>query len=729
MSLTLLFGLMTLIPAVVAILLGILSRVSAFRMPALAATAVAALAAAIPIIGLILLTSDLAYATPLRFAFLGDSDAPFAPLFRADGFSFYAAWGIAALITPLLLWLAWRDAGRLADPSGRLLAELALALGLEVCALHLVFSDNLLWLGLAWVVLVALAWLLGEQGAESGELDYLGLACMLIGPVVTVLLLIVIAIVPKEHTLFGLAGHSAASPFQIILLAIALTLAGGGYPFVAWVRRRAAFTTPSGFAALLVLALPAVIFVAARSWAALRSYNGLWPEIGAVIPPITGGIALAVLGALTLAISGLLALGRRDGRTLVALLATAQVGWGLFALGSSEPAAAIGVVFLLATSVVGLGAMITSLVAGGALTSDDEPDAAGPLPFGLAPRPLNLFAWCAGAATLLGVPFFGGFVARHLMTSGTLSGTKLAIPLLGLAWLGDALFAVALIRATVLAFRANPDDLAVDASDVDETADETADEDEDEDKDAGTVKPARSWATTTTELLELPGVVLALIALALGIFPQTFLSMGVLFATDQLAPEGAANGILRVVPFGYATNNSQWLPGIFWLAALALGVVVALLRIGSQRTAVTLETSGDEQLTGMESDALDEPGAVWLDLAPSFTSPWTQVAGRQLIGGIDEDDEYAEALDEEADEDAEDEEDEEGDDDSDADVTIPPDAPEDDAVEPESAEPVEVVEPANDIAPTNGATEPTKPTKPTKTQRARNTEKRGQARK
>ena len=722
MSLTLLFGLMTLIPAVVAILLGILSRVSAFRVPALAAMAVAALAAAIPIIGLILLTSDLAYATPLRFAFLGDSDAPFAPLFRADGFSFYAAWGIAALITPLLLWLVWRDAGRLAGATGRLLAELGLALGLEVFALHLVFSDNLLWLGLAWVVLVALAWLLGEQGAESGELDYLGLACMLIGPVVTVLLLIVIAIVPKEHTLFGLAGHSAASPFQIILLAIALTLAGGGYPFVAWVRRRAAFTTPSGFAALLVLTLPAVIFVAARSYAALRSYNGLLPEIGAVVPPITGGIALAVLGALTLAISGLLALGRRDGRTLVALLATAQVGWALFALGSSEPAAAIGVVFLLATSVVGLGAMISSLVAGGVLTSDDEPDAAGPLPFGLAPRPLNLFTWSAGAATLLGVPFFGGFVARHLMTSGTLSGTKLAIPLLGLAWLGDALFAVALIRATVLAFRANPDDLAVDTSDVEGAADE------DEDVDVGTVKPARSWATTTAELLELPGVVLALIALALGIFPQTFLSMGVLFATDQLAPEGAANGILRIVPFGYATNNSQWLPGIFWLAALALGVVVALLRLGAQRTAVTLETSGDEQLTGMESDALDEPGAVWLDLAPSFTSPWTQVAGRQLIGGIDEDDEYA-ALDGEATEDEEDEEDEGGDDDSDADETIPPDAPSDDAVTPESAEPVEVVEPANDIAPTNGATKPTKPTKPTKTQRARNTEKRGQAQK
>jgi formate hydrogenlyase subunit 3/multisubunit Na+/H+ antiporter MnhD subunit len=579
-----------------------------------------------------------------------------------------------------------------AASSGRLLAELGLTLGLEACALHLVFADNLLWLGLAWVLVVGLAWLLGEQGAEGGQYDFLGLACMLIGPVITMLVLLLISLTPKEHTLFGLAGHSAASPLQIILLAIALTLAGGGYPFAAWVRRRAAFTTPSGFAALLLLTLPVVVFVAARAWAALRSFEGLWPEIGAVIPPITGGIALAVLGALTLAISGLLALGRRDGRTLVALLATAQVGWGLFALGSSQPAAAIGVVFLLATSVVGLGAMIVSLVAGGVLTADDEPEAAGPVPFGLAPRPLNLFAWCVGAATLLGIPFFGGFVARHLITSGTLSGTKLAIPLLGLAWLGDALFAVALTRATVLAFRADPAD----------STEEVADEDV-----SKVTSDANHRASTTAELLELPGVALALIGIALSIVPQTFMSsLGALFATDQLAPEGAASGALRILPFGYATSNSQWLPGIFWLAALVLGAVALLLRIGSRRTAVTLETSGGKLLTGMESDALDEPAAVWLDLAPSFTSPWTQLAGRQLIGGIDEDDDYAETLDEKLDE-----EDDEGDDTGD-DESGPPDAPDGEAEPLEPAAPVEPVEavekrgkgvPANGVAKKSGA--------------------------
>lgn len=653
MSLTLLFGLMTLAPAVVAILLVILSRLTTFRLPSPVAFALAGLAAAAPIVGLILLSSDLAFPTPLRFAFVGNSATPFAPVFRADGLSFYSAWGISVLIVPLLLWLVWMDAGRAAGSSNRLLAELGLVIGLEVCALQLVFSDNLLWLGLVWLALVALTWYLGEQGAESGNLDYRGLIAMLVGPALTVLVLLLVAITTKDHTFYGLAGHSAASPWQIVLLAVTLSLAGGGYPFVAWVRRRAAFATPSGFGALLALALPVVVFVGARAWSALQATtSGLWPQIGAVTPPITGGIALAVLGSLSVAIAGLLALGRRDGRTLVALLATAQVGWGLFALGSSQPAAAIGVVILLATSVVGIGAMTASLVSGGILTADDEPDGSGPAPFGLASRPLNLLAWSVGAATALGVPFFGGFIARHQITAGTLAGTKLGIPLLGLAWLGDALFALALIRATVLAFKADPDELA----------------------DVEAEKPARSSAS---ELLELPGAALAVIGIALGIFPQAFLNFGALFAVDQITPEGAGNGVLRVIPFGYTTGNSQWLPGIFWLAAVVLTGAILLIRLGTRRTAVTLETSGEEALTGlgMEREALEEPAVVWVDLASAFTSSWTQVAGSQLIGGIDEDDEYLEAqLDDDEDE---------GDDDNGPDDTISPDGADDSAATPE----------------------------------------------
>lgn len=687
MSLTLLFGLMTLAPAVIAIIFGILSRVSAVRVAALVAMAVALLTAAVPIIGLILLASDLAFPTPLRFAFAGTSASPFAPLFRADGLAVFGGWGIAALIMPLLLWIVWMDAGRSENSAGRLLPELGLVLGLEAVALQLVFSDNLLWLGLVWVLLVALAWLLGEQGAQSGELDYLGLAIALVGPVLTMLMLVLIAIPTKDHTLFGLTGHPAVQPWQIFALAVTLSAAGGGYPFVAWVRRRAAFATPSGFAALVLMVLPVVAFVGARAWGALRSAHGLWPEIGQVTPPITGGIALAVLGALTISISGLLALGRRDGRTLVALLATAQVGWALLALGASQTVSVVGMVMLLATGVIGVGAMTAALISGGILTADDEPVGAGPVPFGVASRPLNLFAWCIGAATALGVPLFGGFAARHLITAGTLSGTKLGIPLLGLAWLGDILFAVALIRATVLAFKANPDDATDDI-------------------------PATKRPSSPSELLELPGTVLALAGMALGIFPQVFLNFGVVFAVDQLDFVGGTSGVLRDVPFGYATSKGEWQPGIFWLAALVLGIVIALLRWGVRRTPVTLETTSDTLLTGMEDDALDEPAAVWFDFAPAFTSQWTQVAGKQLIGGIDEDDDFGETS----------VDDEDEDDDSGPDDTTPPDDADD------------ASNSSQDEAPANGVIEKPKAATPkgsgaagkTTKQGTRNAEKRGQ---
>ncbi|HKT39601.1 MAG TPA: hypothetical protein VJR48_14590, partial [Ktedonobacterales bacterium] len=286
-------------------------------------------------------------------------------------------------------------------------------------------------------------------------------------------------------------------------------------------------------------------------------------------------------------------------------------------------------------------------------------------------RPLNLVVWCVGAATALGVPFFGGFVARHLITAGTLAGTKLGVPLLGLAWLGDALFALALIRATVLAFKSDPDDLA----------------------EGGAEKPA---ASRISELLELPGAALAVIGLALGVFPQTFLNLGALFAVDQFTPEGAASSVLRIVPFGYSTGNSQWLPGIFWLAALVLTAAILLIRLGTHRTAVTLETTGDDHLTGMEHEALDEPAVVWVDLASAFTSSWTQVAGGQLIGGIDEDDEYAEAqLDVDEDEN-------DSDDGSGPDATIPPADSNGHAATPEDVAPADGVTVAEHVA--DGAT-------------------------
>jgi formate hydrogenlyase subunit 3/multisubunit Na+/H+ antiporter MnhD subunit len=151
---------------------------------------------------------------------------------------------------------------------------------------------------------------------------------------------------------------------------------------------------------------------------------------------------------LTICISGLLALGRRDSRTLIAYLAVTQVGWGLLALGAGDPTSMIGLIVLLTTGVTGLGAMLSALFAGGTLTSDIEPEAAGPRPFGVPVQPVSLFAWIAGALTLLGAPLFGGFVALQMISASIIHTRGLVVPLLGAAWAGEALLGLAVLRAT-----------------------------------------------------------------------------------------------------------------------------------------------------------------------------------------------------------------------------------------------------------------------------------------
>src|SRR5262249_55826014 len=62
-------------------------------------------------------------------------------------------------------------------------AGIALALGLLSATLSLVFADNILWLGISWIAVAALAWALGELGSEPSGLDWLSFALMVVGPI------------------------------------------------------------------------------------------------------------------------------------------------------------------------------------------------------------------------------------------------------------------------------------------------------------------------------------------------------------------------------------------------------------------------------------------------------------------------------------------------------------------------------------------------------------------
>src|SRR5262249_17944514 len=153
-------------------------------------------------------------------------------------------------------------------------------------------------------------------------------------------------------------------------------------------------------------------------------------------------------------------------------------------------------------------------------------------------QPVELLAWSVGAVTLVGAPLFGGFVPRQMTTGAALQAGGLLIPLTGLAWAGDALLALALLRLPTPAFAgmfANPAAQSTDVpatapadAGMDDVADRTNAEDpeqveEDEVEEAdeiATPAPRAGRVPAMRDPRELPALALALLALVVGIAPQ-----------------------------------------------------------------------------------------------------------------------------------------------------------------------------------------------------------------
>ena len=677
MSLPQLLGVLTLAPALCALLIAVLG-VARFAQKGLA-LALALVGLLLPIAMLLTLTSEFSSSNPVFIGLFGGTTGLndwFSAVYRVDGLALYAGFGITIIVAPLLVWIAWKgpaapaDAGVLEDGTSVTSANteseetasrqvawplahlsraqwggVALALAIESSVLTMVFADNVIWLALAWVVLVVLVWGIGELGSDLDTIDRIGLALMVIGPLCWAGAMLVPAI--GHHgtrtiypRLTDMMGRGGFTPLHVLILAVALTLAGAGFPFIVWMRRRALLVTPAGLVALVSVLLPAAIIVGARTYSAAQDANSSWQEIGQTAPPINAGIWFCVLGMLTVCVSGLLALGRRDSRTLLAFLAVSQVGWGLLALGAGDPTSMLGLVTLLATSLLGLGAMAAALFAGGTLTSDIEPDGAGPRPFGVPLQPIALGAWIVGALTLVGAPLFGGFVARQMISASIIHSRGLAVPLVGTAWAGDALLGLALLRATAPAFTT----LLGSGRLV------TASSNEDE-------RPVQPRFQNLTVVLPLvPAAILGLLAILAGAVPQVLLQLGGLPAASALVQAGAANQALTISTIGYQLEAGQWLPSLAWLAIIVLALVVLFALPASLREtkpvylagmAATPErveagenTANDEQQPeemSAELAYLPEPVDTWSELDAAFTSPLLLPLGELLLRGIDED--------------------------------------------------------------------------------------------
>jgi formate hydrogenlyase subunit 3/multisubunit Na+/H+ antiporter MnhD subunit len=523
-----------------------------------------------------------------------------------------------------------------------------LALAVETAALTMLFADNALWLALCWLALAALIWGLGEIGSEVAIIDRAGLVMMLVGPLAWLVVMLFATHTVKTLSLADLMGRSGFNALSIILFALALALAGGVYPFSAWVRRRAALITPAGLGALALVALPMTLYVGARIYAAGHDTADLWPQIGKATPPITGGIAFIVLGAVTVSIVGMLALERRDVRVLIAYLAIAQVGWGMVALGVGNAQGVLATVVILATGVLGLGAMLAASVAGGTLTGDIEPDGAGPHVFGVPANRIGVMVWSLGALSLIGAPLMGGFVARELISAGAIHAGGLAIPLVGLAWAGDAVLALAILRATAPAFT---DMFARRAEPVDEEFEDEAAEDDDaeverdepESADVVAATPIAPRRLTVADLRYTPGVILAVLALVVGIAPQLLLRVGATLAGNALLTSSGLDTATRVSFSGYSSGPGQWLPTLSWLGVVVLVVLLAVLAPRGTRVAApalaTEAAQRDDEDRAREMTGLAEPVDAWDELAPAMQSMWTLPGSLWLLAGTDEDEE------------------------------------------------------------------------------------------
>jgi formate hydrogenlyase subunit 3/multisubunit Na+/H+ antiporter MnhD subunit len=673
-SLTLYFALLLLAPAVFALLIAGLGFARQ-AIPWLVATC-AALGVALPLIGLIILNLANVSGAPIQITLLGASGPKvlWALAYRVDAVGYYIAYGMLVVVTPLLLWLAWRgkfsaalasvdthaeaaattdDVEETSDTESSAVvvgprfaieqwAGMALALGLLSAALSLAFADSFIWLGISWLVVAALAWALGELGSELSGLDWLSLALMAAGPILWIGTMY-LAVSPSGFTrISDLMGLGSIGAGTALLVIVTVAIAAGAYPFNGWARRRAIVSPPVGVAAVALAALPLALFAGARTYAALQNALSLLPTVGTVTPPITVGLLWVILGALTVAVCGLQALGKRDTRSLIAFLALAQAGWGLIALGVSRPASILGLIFLLATMVFGLAAVIASSVVGGTLAPDVEADGAGAHPFGAALRPMNMTVWIVGALTVIGAPLFGGFVAQQMISAGAVLAAQILIPLVGLAWAGDALLAIALLRAVAPAFAAArpPEEVVTeDSTDVVVDADETTPVEESEEESEAAMATAPHPPPLTWP--EAPGLVYALLAVVVGAAPSLLLFLGAFSAAESLTQSLAVSTILKYGPTGYTLTPGQWLPGLVWIAALLLGAILAipLWRARTRPGEVYLAGQPAAEIVSateaVEITSLATPRDVWSDLLPTLDSVWTTPGRRQLLDELE----------------------------------------------------------------------------------------------
>lgn len=295
----------------------------------------------------------------------------------------------------------------------------------------LVFARHLLVLYAAWELTAVACWRLIGFFRRDGHVARADKA-FLVTAFGAVVMLLGFLSVYAAHGTFDLGRLQGA---HLSAGAAALVLAGlfsksATLPLHGWLPD--AGVAPSPVTALLHAAVLVKIgvYVYARLFGATFAVD---PVVGQVVPWIAAASAL---------VAGLAALLEHDLKRLIAYSTVSQLGFIFLGLAVGGPEAAPGALLFILVHALGKGGLFlcAGVVEHAAHTKDLRRlgGLAGRLPVTAAS-----FALCA--CSVMGLPPFGGYFAKHLVLSGTLGAGR--IPLALVFFAGSALTILYLVRA------------------------------------------------------------------------------------------------------------------------------------------------------------------------------------------------------------------------------------------------------------------------------------------
>jgi len=571
-SLALLLGLLGLVPAVS----GALLMIGARALPRLVAAIWCALVLLLCLAVVLFFVHLLSYGDTLQAtAFAPSGWAGGLQLgYQVDGFNIFSALVIGVLasaVAAVLIAIEPAQAGpqqqaeQQAEQEGRIGRQnrtwqtgmLLIALGAVFTA---IFANSALWMVLGWGLAGLCAMILYSQGQTRKRASIL-----LVTPCVAAIVLY-LSLLPAISTLsdkrLDLLNGLGREPFWAALIMLAALLTPGVVVLVQLAVAAHAPPRPAGMAQSGVYALmasPVTFTIFARLALLIAGPGAVTPGAGSL-----GWRAFSLViiwaGAILALAAALLAVRHAQRASLPLFLSIQLLDWMFAGIAITGTAALNGALLWKLLRFLALGAL---LLAGGRKPT----------------QPILSMSWWLAALALTGLPFTAGFSSAWLITSGAIAAGPAWVAGMGVSWL-------ALLVVTLAIVRAGGGEAP-----------------------AGAGEPPPGATSRAEPIPSFLVLLMALLTLAVGIAPEVVVNFftGPAVTPYPVIASSAPGAGIQTNQIGLLSATGAWLPGLFWLLAIALLLLIALaLRHTRQPTSAPAFRGGEAEADSA-GDTLPSP--------------------------------------------------------------------------------------------------------------------------